>query len=104
MIDDRLPIPANQAVVMKSNKSNVWSNDRQGFTMLQLVYVSSVVGHPSDAEILEVSRRNNARDGIAGLLYSHGDRYLQVLEGPSEKVEKVGTPVTKQAIGTPALC
>ena len=55
--------------------------------MLQIVYVSSVVGYPGDADILAISRRNNARDGITGLLYSDGVRFMQVLEGRFEKVE-----------------
>ena len=58
--------------------------------MLQLVYVSSV--HPLGSvpdipAILDVSRRNNRRDAITGLLYSDGTRFLQVLEGPGDKVE-----------------
>ena len=55
--------------------------------MLQIVYVSSAVGRPSNADILAVSRRNNARDGITGLLYSDGVRFMQVLEGPDAQVE-----------------
>ena len=57
--------------------------------MLQLVYISS----PSRtvaidiASILRTSRRNNARDGITGLLYFDGNRFLQVLEGPEAAVE-----------------
>jgi hypothetical protein len=34
-------------------------------------------------EILETSRRNNARDQLTGLLIVGGRRFLQVLEGPS---------------------
>ena len=55
--------------------------------MLQLVYISSSVGQPTNAEILAVSRRNNARDGITGLLYGDGVRFMQVLEGPDDQVE-----------------
>lgn len=56
--------------------------------MLQLVYVSSVnPGLPADpAAILAISRRNNSRDGVTGLLYSDGTRFLQALEGPEDKV------------------
>ena len=59
--------------------------------MLQLVYVSSAtpgqpVGDP--AAILALSRANNSRDGITGLLYSDGTRFLQALEGPADKVEQ----------------
>lgn len=55
--------------------------------MLQLVYISSSVGKPEIALILATSRRNNARDGITGLLYTDGVRFLQALEGPAEAVE-----------------
>jgi hypothetical protein len=55
--------------------------------MLQLVYISTTVDKPGNDEILRTSRRNNARDGLTGLLYSDGKRFLQALEGPVEKVE-----------------
>jgi hypothetical protein len=57
--------------------------------MFQLVYVSSVnpkVGI-DPAAILAVSRANNRRDGITGLLYSDSARFLQALEGPEDAVE-----------------
>lgn len=55
--------------------------------MLQLVYISSARNAPDVEAILAVSRRNNARDSITGLLYSDAVRFLQVLEGPEDKVE-----------------
>ena len=56
--------------------------------MLQLVYISSATpgGTISMGHILTTSRRNNTRDGITGLLYSNGKRFLQALEGPEDKV------------------
>ncbi|MEG3180270.1 BLUF domain-containing protein [Sphingomonas sp. LT1P40] len=56
--------------------------------MLQLVYVSSVTPGQviSLGNILTVSRRNNARDGISGLLYADASRFLQALEGPENKL------------------
>lgn len=56
--------------------------------MLQLVYISSVTPGQtiSIGNILTTSRRNNTRDGITGLLYSDGQRFLQALEGPEDKV------------------
>lgn len=57
--------------------------------MLQLVYISSA--NPAapcpTQDILTVSRRNNARDRITGLLYADAGRFLQALEGPEEAVE-----------------
>ena len=55
--------------------------------MLQLVYISSAVDTAGTTAILAASRRNNARDGITGLLYADGVRFLQALEGPPEAVE-----------------
>lgn len=59
-------------------------------SLLQLVYVSSVnpkTGGVDPAPILVASRRNNARNGVTGMLYSDGARFMQVLEGPAEAVE-----------------
>ena len=55
--------------------------------MLQLVYISTAVGDAGGPGILAVSRRNNRRAGVSGLLYGDGKRFLQVLEGPAELVE-----------------
>ncbi len=58
--------------------------------MLQITYISTAK-HVRDADlsaILEVSRRNNARDGITGLLLFNGKRFLQALEGPPALVHK----------------
>ena len=57
--------------------------------MRQLLYISSSTpGHtPADLpRILDQSRHNNAIDGVSGLLWSDGRRFLQVLEGPEESV------------------
>ena len=57
--------------------------------MLQLVYVSSAIPGATavdPAAILAVSRANNRRDSITGLLYSDGKRFLQALDGPADKV------------------
>lgn len=55
----------------------------------QLVYISTARGpiRPEVYEqILAASRRNNARDGITGVLVAGGNRFLQLLEGPTDKV------------------
>jgi hypothetical protein len=56
--------------------------------VLQLVYISSAVGTIDVGPVLAVSRRNNGRDSITGLLYADGKRFLQALEGPEDKVEE----------------
>lgn len=54
--------------------------------MQQIIYISTARAiHPDSGmvrSILETSRRNNARDGLSGLLLVGGRRFLQVLEGP----------------------
>lgn len=57
--------------------------------MLQLVYISSATTRGLDLTdvILDVSRRNNARDAVTGLLYADGTRFLQVLEGDPDAVD-----------------
>ncbi len=57
--------------------------------MIQIVYISTARGdtHQERGHILLTSRRNNERDGITGLLYDDGVRFLQVLEGQPDKVD-----------------
>ena len=57
--------------------------------MLSIAYVSAATGPVSDeqiADILQVARRNNGRDGLTGALIYHGGRFIQILEGPEERV------------------
>jgi len=58
--------------------------------MIQIVYISTARGdtHVERGHILLTSRRNNERDGITGLLYDDGVRFLQVLEGEMNQVDK----------------
>lgn len=52
--------------------------------MRQVIYISTATasGAAMQADdILAESRSNNRRDGITGLLYADGKRFLQVLEG-----------------------
>lgn len=58
--------------------------------MLQLVYISTVKGEDPDLDsVLMASRRNNARDGVTGLLFYDGKRFLQALEGEEATVGRV---------------
>ena len=57
--------------------------------MIQLAYVSSTTGLltvEEIARILVVSRENNSRQGITGLLVYKGGNVLQVLEGERDAV------------------
>lgn len=58
----------------------------------ELVYQSRAntdIGPVEIEEILTVSRRNNLRSGLSGLLVYHEGDFLQVLEGPPDDVERV---------------
>lgn len=57
--------------------------------MFQLVYISTSREPITDSlldSILDVSRRNNERDGLSGLLVAGTRRFLQALEGPEQTV------------------
>lgn len=60
-----------------------------GSPMFQLVYISTArapLAQTAIASILASSRRNNARQGVTGLLVAGGRRFLQALEGPEQAV------------------
>jgi len=57
--------------------------------MRRLIYTSTSYKMLSSRDlsaILSSSRRNNTRDGITGLLIYHEGCFLQVLEGPDDKL------------------
>jgi hypothetical protein len=59
--------------------------------MLQMIYTSAATQKFSSQDLqalLEVSRRNNVRDGITGMLLFEDNTFLQVLEGEEEAVDK----------------
>lgn len=56
----------------------------------QLVYASSAVDPlgPDDlVQIVRASRRNNAADGVTGVLAYHGGNIMQAIEGPEPAVD-----------------
>ena len=57
--------------------------------LTQIIYASQPFGFDDAmlAGILLDARRCNTRDGITGALIVRGDLYLQLLEGPQDKVE-----------------
>lgn len=60
-------------------------------SIFHLVYVSKAVADISYSDIrniLEVSRRKNLQDEITGLLIFRDGYFLQLLEGPEEKVRQ----------------
>jgi len=72
--------------------------------MRQLVYISTATPRidPNPADILATSRRNNARDGVSGLLWFDGKRFLQALEGEEAVVartfERIGADPRHRAL------
>lgn len=59
--------------------------------MQQLIYASRPFGYDSSilAGILSVARVRNAQNHITGALICRSDIYLQLLEGPAGKVERL---------------
>lgn len=58
--------------------------------LVSLVYASAAAASLDDegiAQVLEVSRRNNARLGVTGMLLHHRGSFFQVLEGPPAVVD-----------------
>jgi hypothetical protein len=65
--------------------------------MLQVVYVSTAapgVGESDVQQLLARSRSNNTRDLLTGLLYFDGRRFMQVLEGPADRLETAYARIT----------
>jgi hypothetical protein len=63
---------------------------RGGDLLLSVTYVSvadPLIGDQDIAAILVAARRNNARDELTGALVYNGRNFLQLLEGPAEKVD-----------------
>lgn len=60
--------------------------------MIQLCYISTARPFVTPREIetiLEISRVNNRRAGVTGILLFNGKRFLQLLEGDADAVETV---------------
>ncbi len=57
--------------------------------LMQIIYVSQPFGYdmPTLNGILVDARDNNERDGITGALICRHDIYLQMLEGPADRVQ-----------------
>jgi hypothetical protein len=60
-------------------------------TLKQIVYVSSAQRNLDDTEyarILASARRNNAKNGLTGMLLTVDRGFLQLLEGPAEACDE----------------
>ncbi|CAN5903367.1 hypothetical protein BH11GEM2_BH11GEM2_40640 [soil metagenome] len=60
---------------------------------------SATVAFPPEdlVELLRVSRANNERDGVTGLLLYRGGNFLQALEGPAEAVQRTVERIARDA-------
>jgi hypothetical protein len=56
--------------------------------LVSLIYTSEMTGSMDFMDILEVSRANNERDGITGVLLFCNNNVVQCLEGAREAVNK----------------
>ena len=66
--------------------------------MHRIVYVSDVGRKLSDGDleqIVDTARRNNAKEGLTGVLIFYEDRFFQVLEGDEEAVRSVYESIEK---------
>ena len=64
--------------------------------IMRLVYVSAAKQAFSEADLdalLDVSRRNNARIAVTGLLLYNDGNFMQALEGEPEAVERLATKI-----------
>ena len=66
-------------------------------SLVQLIYASQPFGYDSVGlyNILSVSRSLNERDGVTGALLCRADIYLQLLEGPPDKIEATFARIRK---------
>ena len=68
--------------------------------MYQLLYVSNAVMLMSEdqlREILAISRINNRRRGITGMLVYHEGAFLQLLEGEKEQLDSLFEAIRRDA-------
>ncbi len=65
-------------------------------SLYQIMYISTVVGAVTPQEcagIAQLSATNNRRDDVTGLLLFNSRRFLQVLEGPKDAVDRIYTRI-----------
>lgn len=71
-----------------------------------LAYISTATHIPSASEIdhlLDRARQRNLSEGVTGmLLYSHG-RFMQVIEGPSDGVDRVFEAILADGLHTDVI-
>ena len=72
-----------------------------GLQLERVVYTSRARGDTENllmqVDILATSQRNNARDGLTGALLIHEGRFLQVLEGAAQDIDRLMARLAKDA-------
>jgi hypothetical protein len=64
----------------------------------QIMYISSATSAVSSVDCAEIARgsaRRNRVDDVTGLLLFNSKRFLQVLEGPRDAVDRIYTRIAK---------
>ncbi len=75
--------------------------------MKRLTYISKFADHLSDDDIEaigRVSRRNNQRDNITGVLLCSGGFFYQIIEGDEDKVDRLYEKILNDDRHTNILC
>ncbi|MBL8260476.1 MAG: BLUF domain-containing protein [Candidatus Competibacteraceae bacterium] len=61
-------------------------------SLAHILYISNAIQTPTEADmerLLLAARQNNQRDGITGVLLHHGKIFIQCIEGPRDKLDKL---------------
>ncbi|HWV11753.1 MAG TPA: BLUF domain-containing protein, partial [Sphingobium sp.] len=61
-------------------------------SLYQIMYISSATGDVSFTQcvtIAQAAAQKNSSEDVTGLLLYNGKRFLQVLEGPRDNVERI---------------
>lgn len=65
------------------------------FTIVYFSHACRVYDDRALLELLDLSRRNNQRDGVTGMLLYHDRNFAQALEGPKVAVERTFARIGK---------
>ncbi len=90
-------IPHHRPDPVVASDNRPQSEKADPMTMIQLVYASRPFGFDESIlrGILLNARTCNVRDGITGALICRSDLYLQMLEGPTDKVDAAYTRIER---------
>ncbi len=84
----------------KEESNESFHQEESNENLFRLVYTSARMKNCTDQDIdqiLEVSRRNNAKINVTGILIHTKDRFLQVLEGDKEVIMSLYHKIDKDS-------